>query len=122
MAQAVGAVIGLATGMASLSAQKKAQKAAQKQQELADMRERRKLLRAAQIQKGTVTNYAGQVGALGSTAVAGGLSGLTNQVQSQIGYQSQSSQLANLQSKYLMKANTWNMIGDIGMGFAKALG
>jgi hypothetical protein len=115
----IGAAVSLFTGMQSLSAQKKAAKAAQKQQELADSRERRKLLRQSQIVQGQATNTAASIGGLGSSGLMGGLSNVTNQAQSQIGYQNQSSQLANLQSKYLQQANQWNMFGDVFSGFLK---
>ena len=122
MAQAIiGAGVSLFTGMKSLQAQKKAQKAAQQAQETADRREQRKLLRQQAIIGGQVTNVAAQTGGLGSTAVEGGLSGLTNQVQSQVGFQTTTSMLAKQQSKYMAKAAQWNMIGDIGTSFVNAL-
>lgn len=116
----IGAAVSLFTGMQSLSAQKKAANAAKKQQELADARERRKLLRQSQIAAGQATNTAASIGGLGSSGLAGGLMGLNNQVASQVGFQNQSSQLANLQSKYMQQASQWNMFGDIFSGFMKS--
>lgn len=116
----IGGAVSLFTGMKALSAQKKAADAAKKQQQLADTRERRRLLRQTQIVQGQAVNTAAVIGGLGSSGLAGGLMNVNNQAQSQIGYQAQSSQLANLQSGYMQQANQWGMFGDIFGGFLKS--
>lgn len=116
MTAAVGAIIGagvsLYTGMKSASLQKKAMKVQQKQQELADARERRRLLRQQQIAAGQAVNVAANVGGLDSSSLAGGLSGLSNQVASQVGYQAQQSALAKQASGLYQQAANYQMFGD----------
>ena len=112
IAPIIGIGVSLFTGMKAASAQKQAVKAQQKQQELADMRERRRLLRSQQIAAGQATNMAASIGGLGGSSLAGGLSGLSNQVQSQLGYQAQSSALAKQASGYMQQAQNWQMAGD----------
>ena len=117
MSGGVGALIGgigsLVTGMGSLSAQKKAMKAQEKQAQLADERERRKLLRQAQIVQGQAVNTAATVGGLGSSGLIGGVSNVTNQAQSEIAYQNTSLGLTKQYNKFMQQAATWNMFGDV---------
>lgn len=101
------------------AAQKKALKAQQKQQELADLREKRKLLRQAQIASGSTVNTAAAIGGMGSSGLSGGLASLTNQAQSQIGYQAQSSLLSKQASNYMQTAQNWNTFSDFGAMFSK---
>lgn len=109
----ISAGVSLFTGLKSASLQKKAMRAQEKQQELADARERRRLLRQRQIAAGETVNLAASLGATGSSAVAGGLSGLTNQVQSQMGYQAQSSALAKKASGLYQQASNYQMFGGL---------
>jgi hypothetical protein len=113
MTAAIGAIGSLVTGFMSLSAQKKAMKASERQAAAADRRERNKLLRQAQIAQGQATNVAASVGALGSSGLIGGTSNVTNQAQSQIGYQNTSLQLTKEYNKFRQQAATYNMFGDI---------
>jgi hypothetical protein len=109
----IGAGVSLFTGLKSAAAQKKAVRAQEKQQELADAREKRRLLRQSQIAAGQAVNTAASIGGLGSSGLTGGIMGLQNQVASQVGYQAQSSALAKQASGYMQKAQNWNMAGDI---------
>ena len=117
MSAGVGAIIGagvsLFTGLKSASLQKKAMKTQQKQQELADARERRRLLRQSQIAAGQSVNFAANIGGLGSSGLEGGLMGLSNQVSSQVAYQAQSSALAKQASGLMQQASTYQMYGDL---------
>lgn len=116
----IGAGISLYTGMKAKKAQDKAIASQEKQQKLADRRERNRLIRQQIITAGQATNMAANIGGLGSSGLTGGLSGLTNQVQSQIGYQAQSSQLAKQATGYMQQAQNWNMAGDfLGPLFGK---
>jgi len=88
-----GAVASAAQGVVGYIAQKKAAKAAaaqnalqRKQQELATRRERRSAIRQAQIQRAQTLSAAGGAGALGGSAVSGGLGSLTSQLGSGLGY------------------------------------
>jgi hypothetical protein len=94
----IGAAAALAQGVTGYVAQKKAAKAAKaqnalqrKQQELATRRERRSAIRQAQIQRAQTQSAAGGAGALGGSAVSGGLGSLTSQLGSGLGYSSQQS-------------------------------
>ena len=93
-----GAVASAAQGVVGYIAQKKQAKAAKeqndlqrKQQELATRRQRRSAIREAQIQRAQTQAAAGGAGALGGSAVSGGLGSLTSQLGSGLGYSSQQS-------------------------------
>lgn len=117
MSVAIAPLIGIGAsiffGMKSLSAQRKAIRAQQKQQELADLREKRRLLRQQQIIAGETVNVAANIGGMGSSSLVAGLSGLTNQVQSQLGYQAQSSALSQQATGFMQQAGRYNMYGDL---------
>jgi hypothetical protein len=102
---AVGAlVLGVASfamQAKSAKAQEKAMKAQQRAQELADARDRRKLLRQTAIARGETLNFGANLGAMGGTALAGGLSGLVNQQQAQLGFQQTTLDI----SKYITQQN-----------------
>ena len=110
----LGAVVGLVGNMASLKAQKKAIRAQEKQAALADSRERRKLLRQAQIVQGSATNVAASIGGLGSSGLIGGVSNVTNQAQSQIGYQQTSLQLQKDYNRFMQQSANAQMWGGFG--------
>lgn len=88
---AVGALVLGAASFAmqakSARAQERAMKAQQKAQELADARARRQLLRSSTIARGEAVNLGANLGALDSSSLIGGLSGLINQQQAQLGFQ-----------------------------------
>jgi argininosuccinate lyase len=96
-----GAIFGVAMQMKAQKANEKAQKAQQRAQELADLRARRRLLRESAQVRGETVNTAANYGAMNSSAIYGGLSGLTNQAQSQLGFQQTTLDL----SKYITKQN-----------------
>lgn len=108
MVAAIVPLIGAGLGVASFlqqrkaaNAQEKAMKAQQRAQELADARARRQLLRQTAISRGETLNLGANLGALGGTALAGGLSGLMNQQQAQLGFQQTTLDI----SKYITQQN-----------------
>lgn len=121
MSSAIGAVVGLVGQMASLKAQNKAIKAQEKQAALADARERRKLLRQAQIAQGSATNVAASIGGLGSSGLIGGVQNVTNQAQSQIAYQNTSLQLQKDYNRFMQQAANASMWGTFGQNFIQSL-
>ena len=129
MVAAVVPLIGLGLGVASFAmqaksakAQEKAMKAQQRAQELADARDRRKLLRQTAIARGETLNFGANLGAMGGTALAGGLSGLVNQQQAQLGFQQTTLDI----SKYITQQNirssqamtTASMFSGLSDGFS----
>ena len=115
MTAAIGPIIGGITSLMGMSAQNKAIKAQEKQAALADRRERQKLLRQAQIVQGQAINTAASVGGLGSSGLIGGVSNVTNQAQSQIGFQNTSLQLSKQYNNYMQQAN---LLGAVGSAFS----
>lgn len=97
----VGAIAGIAFQAKAAKAQERAMEAQQKMQELADARARRRLLRETAIARGTAVNLASNLGAMGGSAVAGGLGGLMNQQMAQLGFQQQTLDL----SRYITQQN-----------------
>lgn len=139
MGAVVGAVAGIFTGSKALNAQKKAMKAQQKAaeemirlQKMADLRERRKMLREAAIARGQAVNISAQIGGgAGPTAgssIISGLGGIQNQVLSGLGFQQTAQTSAAIQQKYLnkaakyqMDASKWEGIGQGIQSIANAL-
>ena len=109
-------------------AQAKALKLQQRAQELADARARRKLLRETAIARGETVNFGAAYGALGSSALAGGLSGLTNQQQAQLGFQQTTGDISRaITRQNIIASNATSMssaltgAGDVFSAFFKSL-
>jgi hypothetical protein len=128
MGSVVGAVVGAGASMKALEAQEKAmkmqQKAAQEQlkmQKMADMRDRRRMLREAAIARGQTVNIAAQIGGgqgkFSSSSLMTGLSGLQGQVLSGLGYQQTAAKSAQVQQKFLNKAAQYEMDASKWAGF-----
>lgn len=128
MGSVVGAVVGAGASMKALEAQEKAmkmqQKAAQEQlkmQKMADMRDRRRMLREAAIARGQTVNIAAQIGGgqgkFSSSSLTTGLSGLQGQVLSGLGYQQTARRSAEVQQKFLNKAAEYEMDASKWAGF-----
>lgn len=131
----VGAVVGIGLGVLSYSqqrksaqAQEKAMKAQQRAQELADARARRQLLRQTAIARGETLNIGANLGAMGGTALAGGMSGLVNQQQAQLGFQQSTLDISkyitqqNIKSANAMSsASMFSTLGDTFGSFFKSL-
>lgn len=128
MGGVVGGIVGAVTGAKALNAQKKAMKAQKKAaeeqlrlQKMADLRERRKMLREAAIARGQTINIAAQIGG-GQGASAGsslitGLAGLQSQTLSGLGFQQTSRRSAEIQQKFLNKAAKYEMEASKWAGY-----
>lgn len=124
---AVGALVLGAASFAlqakSARAQEKAMKAQQKAQELADARARRQLLRSSAIARGETVNLGANLGAMESSSLIGGLSGLTNQQQAQLGFQQTTLDISKYitgqnisSSRYLTMASLFDTAGSLFKG------
>lgn len=138
MGSIVGAVVGAGASMKALQAQEKAmkmqEKAAQEQikmQKMADLRERRKMLREAAIARGQTVNISAQIGGgqgkFASSSLMTGLSGLQSQTLSGLGFQQTAQKSAAVQQKYLnksaqyqMDASKWQGIGNMAQNIFSA--
>lgn len=101
---AVAAVSGAVSASKAAKAQEKAAASAQKQQELSYNRSQKQAIREAQIRRAQATASAQSMGALSSSGFAGGVSSLSSQVGSTLGYSSQLSGLSKEQAMYQSKA------------------
>lgn len=110
----IGAVAGVAGTVASVVAQRRAAKAQQQQQRLATQQSRRQAIRQAQILRARAMNTAQGVGAMGSSAVSGGVSSLGSQLGSELGFSSQMSGLSNRITQLNTRAQTFSAIGQLG--------
>jgi hypothetical protein len=128
MGGVVGGIVGAVGSMKAMKAQEKAmemqQKAAQEQlkmQKMADMRERRRMLREAAIARGQTVNISAQIGGgqgkFSSSSLMTGLSGLQGQVLSGLGYQQTAAKSAQVQQKFLNKAAQYEMDASKWAGF-----
>lgn len=111
---AVGAVATIGGTVMSYNAQKKASDASRKQQALSTQRSTRQSIREAQLQRAMAIAAASSMGALGGSALAGGISSLSSQLGSGLGFSSQMSNLSADIEKYQQKASTWSSIASIG--------
>lgn len=132
MGGVVGAVVGAGAASKSLKAQEKAAKAQQRAmeeqlrlQKMADLRERRRMLRQQAIEAGKVVNIAAQIGGgqgptLGSS-VRAGLYGLESQTLSGLGFQQTAQSSALLQQRYLNKAAKFSQQANKYSAYGSAL-
>ena len=114
------AVIGAGAAVAGAVATSKAAKAqgqaaasAQKQQELAYNRSQKQAIREAQIRRAQATASTQSMGALSSSGFAGGVSSLSSQVGSTLGYSTQLSGLSKEQSMYQTRAANYGAFADL---------
>ena len=112
----VGAVAAGAGAVATNKAakeQRKAAESAQKQQELSYSRSQKQAIREAQIRRAQATASAQSMGALSSSGFAGGVSSLSSQVGSTLGYSTQLSGLSKEQSMYQTRAANYGAFADL---------
>lgn len=107
------AVVGAVTAVKSAQAQSKAAASAQKQQELSYSRSQKQAIREAQIRRATATASAQSMGALASSGFSGGVSSLSSQVGSTLGYSSQLSGLSKEQAMYQSQAATLGAMSNL---------
>lgn len=114
VAAVIGAVATVGGTVMQYSAQKKAAKAAQRQQNLSTQRSNRQAIREAQLQRAQAIAAGASMGALGGSALAGGLGSLGAQLGSGLGFSSQMSSLSNDINKFQQRASTWGAIASMG--------
>ena len=121
IAMVISAVVGAGAAVVSASNQQKAAKSAQKQQELSYNRSQKQAIREAQIRRAQATSSAQSMGAMTSSGFMGGVSSLTSQLGSTLGYSSQLSGLSKEQAMYQSRAATFGAASDLafaGSNFA----
>lgn len=114
----IGAVASVVGTVASISASRKAAAAQQKQQQLQRRRSSRQAIREAQIRRSQAIATAQGAGALGSSAVAGGVGSLQSQLGEQMGFSSQYSALSNIVTQQKSRADMFAGIANFGGQFA----
>ena len=114
VAAVIGAVATVGGTVMQYSAQKKAAKAAQRQQNLSTQRSNRQAIREAQLQRAQAIAAGASMGALGGSALAGGLGSLGAQLGSGLGFSSQMSSLSNDINKFQQRAATWGAVASMG--------
>jgi hypothetical protein len=102
--------------------QKKVAADQRKQQALATDRSNRESIREAQLRRAMAIASASSMGALGGSAVAGGLGSLGSQLGSGLGFSSQMSGISRNIEKNSQSANTWSSIASIGGTVFQAVG
>ena len=122
VAAVIGAVATVGGTVMQYNAQKKAAKAAQRQQNLSTQRSNRQAIREAQLQRAQAIAAAASMGALGGSALAGGLGSLGAQLGSGLGFSSQMSSLSNDINKFQQRASTWGAIAGMGGSLFQAAG
>lgn len=114
VALVIGAVASVGGTVLAYNAQKKAAKAQRAQQDLATTRSNRQAIREAQLARASSIAAAVGMGAMGGSALAGGLSSLGSQLGSGLGFSSQMSGLSAQIEKYQQRAQTWGAIASMG--------
>ncbi len=122
VAAVIGAVATVGGTVLQYNAQKKAAKAAQRQQNLSTQRSNRQAIREAQLQRAQAIAAGASMGALGGSALAGGLGSLGAQLGSGLGFSSQMSSLSNDINKFQQRASTWGAIAGMGGSLFQAAG
>lgn len=114
IAAVIGAVASVGGTVMAYSSQKKAAKAQRQQQDLATTRSNRQSIREAQLQRAQAVAAGASLGAIGGSAMAGGLSSLGSQLGSGLGFSSQMSGLSANIEKFQQRAQTWGAIASMG--------
>lgn len=114
VAAVIGAVASVGGTIASMNAQKKAAKASKKQQDLNTTRSNRQAIREAQLQRAQTIAAGASMGALGGSALAGGVASLGSQLGSGLGFSSQMSGLSADIEKFQQRAATWGAVASMG--------
>ncbi len=122
VAAVIGAVATVGGTMMAYRQQKKAAAAQRRQQELATERSNRESIREAQLRRAMAIAAASGMGAIGGSALAGGVASLGSQLGSGLGFSSQMSGLSKDIEKFTSKANTWGAIAGMGSSLFQAAG
>lgn len=118
----IGAVATVGGTVMQYSAQKKAAKASKQQQDLSTQRSNRQSIREGQVQRAMAIAAASSMGAMGGSAIAGGLGSLSSQIGSGLGFSSQMSGLSGQIEKYSKQASTWGAVASAGSSLFQAGG
>ena len=118
----ISAGVAAAGTVASISQQKKAARASQRQQQLQAQRSQRQALREQQIRRAQMQAQAQALGASGGSAVLGGMSSLSSQLGSAVGYAGQQSGLSSQITMASQRAQTAGSIAGLGMTAFQGLG
>ncbi len=110
----IGAVAAVGGTVMQMKAQKKAAAASRRQQDLSTQRSNRQAIREAQLQRAQAIAAGASMGALGGSALAGGLGSLGSQLGSGLGFSSQMSGLSADIEKFQQKAAMWGGVASIG--------
>lgn len=114
VAAVIGAVATVGGTVMQYKAQKKAAAASRRQQDLSTQRSNRQSIREAQLQRAQAVAAGASMGALGGSALAGGLGSLGSQLGSGLGFSSQMSGLSADIEKFQQRAATWGAVAGMG--------
>ena len=114
IAAVIGAVATVGGTVMQYKAQKKAAAASKRQQDLSTQRSNRQSIREAQLQRAQAVAAGASMGALGGSALAGGLGSLGSQLGSGLGFSSQMSGLSADIEKFQQKAAMWGAVAGMG--------
>lgn len=114
VAAVIGAVATVGGTVMQMKAQKKAAAASRRQQDLSTQRSNRQSIREAQLQRAQAVAAGASMGALGGSALAGGLGSLGSQLGSGLGFSSQMSGLSADIEKFQQRAATWGAVASMG--------
>lgn len=114
VAAVIGAVATVGGTVMQYKAQKKAAAASRRQQDLSTQRSNRQSIREAQLQRAQAIAAGASMGALGGSALAGGLGSLGSQLGSGLGFSSQMSGLSADIEKFQQRAATWGAVAGMG--------
>ena len=118
----ISAVTATVGTVASISQQQKAARAQAQQQQLQSRRSQRQAVREAQIRRAQTLATAQAAGAMGGSAVGGGLSSLSSQLGGTLGYASQMSGLSKEITMASSRAQTAGAVASLGMTAFSGLG
>jgi len=119
---AVATVASVVQGQRAASAQRRATETQMRQQEVQARASRRRSIRAAQVQRAQTLASAQGLGATGSSAVAGGISSLSSQLGTSLGFQTQMSGLSRDISTFSMQADRATGQAQLFSGIQKMTG
>lgn len=122
VAAVIGAVATVGGTVMQYNAQKKAALAAKRQQDLSTTRSNRQAIREAQLQRAQAMAAGASMGAIGGSALAGGIGSLGSQLGSGLGFSSQMSGLSAGIEKFQQKAAMWGAVAGMGSSLFQAGG
>lgn len=122
VAAVIGAVATVGGTVMQYNAQRRAARAAQRQQDLNTTRSNRQAIREAQLRRASTIAAGASMGALGGSALSGGLASLGSQLGSGLGFSSQMSGLSRDISRFQQQAETWGAVASMGGSLFQAAG